>query len=109
MTEKRTFEFVDTNNTAKRLRQGYAKGRRQGPGNYGEVSKRANDLRKGLGACWRCRYLKKPCVGEDICQECQRNLGFWGLHPNLGCKRGQLTVIFTNTLRLSIPARFRLD
>lgn len=62
MAEKRTYKFIDSNNPAKRPRQGQSggTGRRQGQGNYGEVSKRANDLRKGSGACWRCRYLKKP-------------------------------------------------
>ncbi|KAF8860541.1 hypothetical protein BDZ45DRAFT_741201 [Acephala macrosclerotiorum] len=91
MAEKRMYEFVDLSNPAKRPRQSGGTGRRQGPGNYSDVSKRANDLKKGSGACWRCRYLKKPCNGEGTCQECQRNSGFWGLHPNLGCQRGQLT------------------
>ncbi|KAH8651866.1 hypothetical protein BGZ60DRAFT_185445 [Tricladium varicosporioides] len=90
MAGKRRYEFVDSSNPTKRHRQG---GRHQGTGKYGEVSKQANELKKGTGACWRCRYLKKPCKGEGTCQECQRNSGFWGLHPNLGCRRGQLTTL----------------
>ncbi|KAH8591912.1 hypothetical protein B0O99DRAFT_263742 [Bisporella sp. PMI_857] len=93
MAEKRNYEFVDSDNPAKRQRQSRGTGRRQGLGKYGEVSRRANDLKKGLGACWRCRYLRKTCDGEGICHECQRNFGFWGLHPNLGCRRGELTVL----------------
>jgi hypothetical protein len=60
MAEKRGYEFVNSSNLAKRPRQSGGTGRRQGPGNYDEVSKRARDLKKGPGACWRCRYLKKP-------------------------------------------------
>jgi hypothetical protein len=37
----------------------------------------------------RAHYFK--CDEGDICQECHRNSGFWGLHPNLGCRRGKLT------------------
>lgn len=65
MEETRSYKFVDSNNPAKRQRQSGGTGRRQGPGNYGEVSQRANDLKKGLGACWRCQYLKKTAGALD--------------------------------------------
>jgi hypothetical protein len=65
MAAKRSYEFViEWTNSAKRPRQDVGSGRqparRGGRGNYSEVSSRANALKNGLGACWRCRYLKKP-------------------------------------------------
>lgn len=60
MAEKRSYDFIDesidSSNLAKRPQKG---GRRQGRGAYSQVSERANALKKGLGACWRCRYLKR--------------------------------------------------
>jgi hypothetical protein len=64
MAAKRSYEFViEGPNSAKRVRQDVSSARqparRRGRGNYSEVSSRANTLKNGLGACWRCRYLKK--------------------------------------------------
>ena len=63
MLAKRDSKFISYSPIlAKRPRQdsGPQPARRRGRGNYTDVSTRANTLKNGPGACWRCRYLKKP-------------------------------------------------
>ncbi|KAI0452932.1 hypothetical protein F5B21DRAFT_481595 [Xylaria acuta] len=44
---------------------------------------------KVLGACWRCKILRKKCDPDEPCKACPRaeNRSRW---QNIGCKRGNL-------------------
>ncbi|KAH9995010.1 hypothetical protein F4779DRAFT_631719 [Xylariaceae sp. FL0662B] len=44
---------------------------------------------KEVGACWRCRILRKKCDPEQPCKACPRPLN-WSRWRNIGCKRGTL-------------------
>ncbi|KAI1209263.1 uncharacterized protein F4807DRAFT_102051 [Annulohypoxylon truncatum] len=54
---------------------------------------------KEVGACWRCKILRKKCGPDQPCKACPRpgtNTSRW---QNIGCKRGTL---FDHTLRVSL-------
>ncbi|KAI0109046.1 hypothetical protein GGR51DRAFT_514136 [Nemania sp. FL0031] len=44
---------------------------------------------KAIGACWRCKILRKRCDPDEPCKACPRaeNKSRW---QNIGCKRGNL-------------------
>ncbi|KAI1132364.1 hypothetical protein F5Y10DRAFT_219886 [Nemania abortiva] len=44
---------------------------------------------KAIGACWRCKILRKKCDPDEPCKACPRaeNKSRW---HNIGCKRGNL-------------------
>ncbi|KAI1079054.1 hypothetical protein F5B20DRAFT_545987 [Whalleya microplaca] len=44
---------------------------------------------KEVGACWRCKILRKKCDPEKPCKACPRPLT-WSRWRNIGCKRGTL-------------------
>lgn len=54
---------------------------------------------KEVGACWRCKILRKKCGPDQPCKACPKpgtNSSRW---QNIGCKRGTL---FDHTLRVSL-------
>ncbi|KAI1091580.1 hypothetical protein F5B19DRAFT_493315 [Rostrohypoxylon terebratum] len=54
---------------------------------------------KEVGACWRCKILRKKCGPDEPCKACPKpgtNSSRW---QNIGCKRGTL---FDHMLRVSL-------
>ncbi|TGO28532.1 hypothetical protein BPAE_0026g00220 [Botrytis paeoniae] len=43
---------------------------------------------KAIGACWRCRFLRKPCDAQTCCSQCKGKQG--GPWHSIGCKRGDI-------------------
>ncbi|EDO02812.1 predicted protein [Sclerotinia sclerotiorum 1980 UF-70] len=60
--------------------------RRMGPLDSATRAK-ANAV-KALGACWRCRFLRKPCDAQTCCSQCKGKQG--GPWHSIGCKRGDI-------------------
>ncbi|CAD6444479.1 d421b121-ec5e-43db-98e0-5841cd8ee22f [Sclerotinia trifoliorum] len=60
--------------------------RRMGPLDSATRAK-ANAV-KALGACWRCRFLRKPCDAQTCCSQCKGKQG--GPWHSIGCKRGEI-------------------
>ncbi|KAF7898423.1 hypothetical protein EAF00_004869 [Botryotinia globosa] len=43
---------------------------------------------KAIGACWRCKFLRKPCDAQNCCIQCKgKQSGPW---HSIGCKRGDI-------------------
>ncbi|KAJ8067133.1 hypothetical protein OCU04_004506 [Sclerotinia nivalis] len=60
--------------------------RRMGPLDSATRAK-ANAV-KALGACWRCRFLRKPCDAQTCCSQCKGKQG--GPWHSISCKRGDI-------------------
>ncbi|KAF7889642.1 uncharacterized protein EAF02_002057 [Botrytis sinoallii] len=43
---------------------------------------------KAIGACWRCKFLRKPCDAQNCCIQCKGKQG--GPWHSIGCKRGDI-------------------
>ncbi|KAF7954411.1 hypothetical protein EAE96_005533 [Botrytis aclada] len=43
---------------------------------------------KAIGACWRCKFLRKPCDAQTCCSQCKGKQG--GPWHSIGCKRGDI-------------------
>ncbi|KAF7952257.1 uncharacterized protein EAE97_001754 [Botrytis byssoidea] len=43
---------------------------------------------KAIGACWRCKFLRKPCDAQNCCIQCKGKQG--GPWHSVGCKRGDI-------------------
>ncbi|KAA8569295.1 hypothetical protein EYC84_000953 [Monilinia fructicola] len=68
------------------------------PTNYGSSPRRMGPLDsvtrakanavKAIGACWRCKFLRKPCDAQTLCSRCMgKHSGPWN---SIGCKRGDI-------------------
>ncbi|KAB8294964.1 hypothetical protein EYC80_006917 [Monilinia laxa] len=68
------------------------------PTNYGSSPRRMGPLEsvtrakanavKAIGACWRCKFLRKPCDAQIFCSRCMgKHSGPW---HSIGCKRGDI-------------------
>ncbi|TGO48131.1 hypothetical protein BCON_0250g00040 [Botryotinia convoluta] len=60
--------------------------RRMGPLDSATRAK-ANAV-KAIGACWRCKFLRKPCDAQNCCSQCKGKQG--GPWHSIGCKRGDI-------------------
>ncbi|KAI1455780.1 hypothetical protein F4805DRAFT_259838 [Annulohypoxylon moriforme] len=67
---------------------------------------------KEVGACWRCKILRKKCGPDQPCKACPRPGTSGSRWQNIGCKRGTL---FDHTPRISLcpksnsPNEFNTD
>ncbi|KAM0165078.1 hypothetical protein ACHAPG_000329 [Botrytis cinerea] len=43
---------------------------------------------KAIGACWRCKFLRKPCDAQNCCSQCKGKRG--GPWHSIGCRRGDI-------------------
>ncbi|KAI9641952.1 hypothetical protein NHQ30_009821 [Ciborinia camelliae] len=60
--------------------------RRMGP--LDSVTRTKANAVKAIGACWRCRFLRKPCNAQKCCSQCEGKQG--GPWHSIGCKRGDI-------------------
>ncbi|KAI2469790.1 hypothetical protein F4781DRAFT_421724 [Annulohypoxylon bovei var. microspora] len=54
---------------------------------------------KEVGACWRCKILRKKCGPDQPCKACPKPGTIGSRWQNIGCKRGTL---FDHTSRISL-------
>ncbi|KAE8445419.1 hypothetical protein EG329_013432 [Mollisiaceae sp. DMI_Dod_QoI] len=75
------------------------------------VDKAAAKAVKAIGACWKCKVLRKKCDTNTPCQECQRGEkgSIW---QDIGCRRGSIGSQFptpylctNDVLNLTVSAR----
>ncbi|KAF7908460.1 uncharacterized protein EAF01_004215 [Botrytis porri] len=81
--------------------------RRMGPLDSATRAK-ANAV-KAIGACWRCKFLRKPCDAQTCCSQCKGKQG--GQWHSIGCKRGDIknkmlpvSLCPKRTMQASIPS-----
>ncbi|QSZ36578.1 hypothetical protein DSL72_006458 [Monilinia vaccinii-corymbosi] len=60
--------------------------RRMGP--LDSVTRAKANAVKAIGACWRCKFLRKPCDAQKCCSQCEGKQG--GPWHSIGCKRGDI-------------------
>ncbi|ESZ96622.1 hypothetical protein SBOR_2989 [Sclerotinia borealis F-4128] len=60
--------------------------RRMGP--LDAVTRAKANSVKAIGACWRCKFLRKPCDAQTCCSQCRGKQG--GPWHSIGCKRSDI-------------------
>ncbi|KAM3075869.1 hypothetical protein ACMFMG_006612 [Clarireedia jacksonii] len=58
-------------------------------GSLDSVTRAKGNAVKAIGACWRCKFLRKSCNTETRCSACPKgtHIGAW---QSVGCKRGEI-------------------